>query len=834
MAGSASEKELESPIVGSQHEVQEPRSELLTAADASEKLCMKEMGEAKQKSLTDQQEKPDKAGDDLPEGLRRSERARYPTEKMHALQEEEAKKKEKRLLSMYEKWKSQIRDAREQLKTYMSESELWLLIDELKASREAIMNMYFELRDLTTPSTDIRRRVDTCESVTKEIINIAYGRAIEEEGEFDEKHERRRLHELLRHDCAKSIYGSAASVTSYSRSDHHSVTSSLVAKRADAAAELAVKEANYEMLLEEERQRESIRELEEQQRKALDAQKRELERLQAEREVRAAQAKFKAYKEETERDAAYYTNNERNKEANNVPATAVPSPHVPVPSHGDISSLTQVFQDSIALNRLSVPEPFVFSGDPIRFIEWKAAFTSLVDQRSITPAEKLYYLKKYVSSPARQALDGTFYRSDSEAYQDAWNKLNRRFGQPFAIQRAFRERLSKWPRIQPKDAEALRSFSDFLNACQDAMPHVKGLDILNDCEENQKLVHKLPDWAASRWNRQVTQSLNEQQEFPTFKDFVSFMSAEAEIACNPITSFHALRSSDSSTEKRNPRDGKRNKASVLTTQTVADNENQRSDNENQKFRKAKTPCILCQDAKHQLHACSKFTEMSLVERRNYVKDKKLCYGCLKAGHSAKDCRYRHFCDTCKGRHPTALHDNNYVKERSSPEVGTNQGPAATSLSVAAEGSFNTSMVIPVWVSSKNNPTAEKLVYALLDTQSDTTFIDQEVSDGLDADKRPVKLKLTTMSGKDTVIPSESVSGLRVRGYSSAIQINLPSAYTKECIPINRAHIPTCETAKQWSHLAEIVEEIQPLKDCEVGLLISYNCSRAMAPRQVIP
>ncbi len=143
------------------------------------------------------------------------------------------------------------------------------------------------------------------------------------------------------------------------------------------------------------------------------------------------------------------------------------------------------------------------------------------------------------------------------------------------------------------------------------------------------------------------------------------------------------------------------------------------------------------------------------------------------------------------------------------------------------------MVIPVWVSSKNDLTTEKLVYALLDTQSDTTFIDQEVSDGLDADKYPVKLKLTTMSGKDTVLTSEGVSGLRVRGYSSAVQVDLPVAYTKDCIPVNRSHIPTCETAKQWSHLAEIVDEIQPLKDCVVGLLIGYNCSRAMAPRQVL-
>lgn len=794
------------------------------AGSQHEGPLLKETTEMRQVSQTDLQGKLN----DSPEGPRRSERARNPTEKMRALQVEEAKKREKRLLSTYEQWKLSVRKARDQLKSYMPESELWSHIEVLKKGKQDIMNMYFEIRDLATPSIDVRRRVDTCESVTTEIIIIAHSRAIDDEGEFNEDQERRRLHELLHRDHAKSVYGSAASLISHSKSDQHSMTSSMAAKRVDAAAELAVKETNYEMMVAEERQKRVIRELEDQQRKALEAQRHELERLQAEKEVRAAKAKLKVYNKETEREAADCINIERDKEAENVPVTAVPLSHVATPFHTDISSLAQVFQDSIALNRLPVPEPFVFNGDPIRFTEWKAAFTSLIDQRAITPAEKLYYLKKYVGGPARQVLDGTFFRNDDEAYQDAWNKLNRRFGQPFAIQRAFREKLTNWPRIQPKDAEGLRNFSDFLNACQDAMPHVKGLDILNDCEENQKLVHKLPDWAASRWNRQVTQSLNERQEFPSFKDFAIFVSTEAEIACNPITSLYALRSSDSNTEKRNLRDTKRNKASVLTTHTTSDIMNQKSDH-----RKVKTPCILCQDNRHQLHACPKFTEMLLVERRNYIKEKKLCYGCLKSGHSAKECRHRHFCDNCKGKHPTVLHDYNYGKERSSSEAGSNQGAAATSLCVAGGGSSFTSMVMPVWVSSKNNPTAEKLVYALLDTQSDTTFIDQEVSDSLNTDKYPVKLKLTTMSGINTVLSSESVFGLRVRGYSSAIQVDLPVAYTKDCIPVNRAHIPTCETAKQWSHLREIADEIQPLRDCEVGLLIGYNCSRAMAPRQVI-
>lgn len=46
-------------------------------------------------------------------------------------------------------------------------------------------------------------------------------------------------------------------------SDQYSVTSSLAARRADAAAELAAKKPEYEMMLKEETQKELIWELEE-------------------------------------------------------------------------------------------------------------------------------------------------------------------------------------------------------------------------------------------------------------------------------------------------------------------------------------------------------------------------------------------------------------------------------------------------------------------------------------------------------------------------------------------------------------------------------------------
>lgn len=55
-------------------------------------------------------------------------------------------------------------------------------------------------------------------------------------------------------------------------------------------------------------------------------------------------------------------------------------------------------------------------------------------------------------------------------------------------------KFAAWPKIGPKDSVELRDFSDFLRDCQAAMSQIKSLEVLNDCDESQKLLTKLPEW----------------------------------------------------------------------------------------------------------------------------------------------------------------------------------------------------------------------------------------------------------------------------------------------------------------------------------------------------
>lgn len=56
--------------------------------------------------------------------VRRFVRERIPTGKMLTYQKEESQKAERKLMQAYEKWKAEVRKAREQLKTDISDTQL--------------------------------------------------------------------------------------------------------------------------------------------------------------------------------------------------------------------------------------------------------------------------------------------------------------------------------------------------------------------------------------------------------------------------------------------------------------------------------------------------------------------------------------------------------------------------------------------------------------------------------------------------------------------------------------------------------------------------------------
>ncbi|XP_053363240.1 uncharacterized protein LOC128533064 [Clarias gariepinus] len=810
--------------------------------------------------------------------LRRSKRVKTLTVKGKEMQDEKIKGLQQRFNYIFEKWRICAKSSKQPLSQSepLSEDLLNDIVGDVTGLSVDTQRAYNELRQVTTPDSETRRKVDICVQISKFIVSKAegymQGKIAEEEQDWP--------------DVGSLFESTVCKSHTSDRSSNSSV------KHQEAAAEAAASQAVLKVLEEQEIEQIEIDRLEaEVRRKAveqealvkklrlereteelklrtqreedearikakqeeeyaalqrsLDERKRRLQHLEKVKDLRAAQARMQVYDQMSvteEHNVGITRIITESKALGQVQVSVPPQQEhlfpqaATTPLNDSTAELVKLLAGALNASRIPIPEPSMFSGDPLRYNDWKLSFHTLIDQKNIPENEKIFYLRRYVSGQAKSALDGYFLLGTESAYAAAWKVLDERYGNPFSIAKAYRDKLQTWPKISSKDSIALRDFTDFLRSCEAAMVQIKSLEILNDCNENRNILSKLPDWITACWNRKVTEIEEETNQFPTFSQFVSFLTREAKIACNPVTSLQSLkqREADSLEKFKLPR--QRN-IGVKTLATTSQE-------------KTAFTCLFCKKTKHTLPKCRRFLEKAVTERVKFIQGEKLCFGCLKPGHYSKSCSNRKVCERCNKGHPTCLHEERSKEEQKTPQDETNSSNerpsqknqaqteqliaiATTNRVIRQKGNMQTAAIIPVWLSSKLQPSQEILTYALLDTQSDTTFVLSEVAGTLDVIKEPVKLELSTMTSKTTVIQSQRLKGLQVRGFYSNQRISLPSTFTREFIPANQDHIPTSETAKAWSHLKHLQAEIAPLQECVVGLLIGYNCSQALLPREIV-
>jgi hypothetical protein len=416
----------------------------------------------------------------------------------------------------------------------------------------------------------------------------------------------------------------------------------------------------------------------------------------------------------------------------------------------------------------------------------------------------MYYLKRYVKGKALSAISSFISGSNANAYYDAKAVLDKRYGSSFRISEAYRKKLDEWPKVPPKDGQALRDLSDFLLQCKSNMEAIPELSFLNDKFQKQRLLQLLPDYLISKWNQKVVDYEETHSAFPPFEYFVNFMDTQAQMACHPVTSLEVVKQ-----KKPVPKSAISHSVS----------------------RSGYLECCMCKSG-HRLFECPMFKGLDQSARYQTVLDNRLCFNCLQSGHGARFCTSSHRCQVCSHNHHTLLH-------KSSPEPQVNDS-SSTGQDKANCGSVQhscsgqlCSMIVPVWVSTKSNPSKRWLTYAMLDTQSDASFLSEDVASRLDGKSVSTSLQLSTMTSKQTILKCNKFTDLIIQGYHESEVIELPGSYTRKFIPHNEDHFPTAEIARRWAHLSSIADSIEPSMKCSVGLLIGYNCSEALAPLDVL-
>ena len=513
-----------------------------------------------------------------------------------------------------------------------------------------------------------------------------------------------------------------------------------------------------------------------------------------------------------------------------VTIPAATKPNVPVPK----VQPTEQWVDHSYLNLVPVAEPPVFSGDPSTYLHWRTAFTSLIERRPISPDTKLHLLQRYLSGKALACVRGLFLLDPSIAYEKAKKILDDRYGNPTMLANSFRQSLDEWPKMEGNNSEKLREFSDLLVQCSIAMIVVPGMEILNDKYEIRKLVAKLPQWLLTRWNRKASQYKSENEFYPPFEVFSEFLKYESDLACDPDFSLQSFKSKP--VAKPPPRYQSRSFA------TNSNNTPPKATAKDRTFDKPRRPpsCFYCKK-EHFVSECRDFCKIPKDEQLKLVSDFSLCKRCFRHTklHLHKECRFTVICTICKKNNHLAA--NHIFSNGSLNAKAPAYNPANVTSVTSHAGHLcgnrvqdKSTMIVPVWVSHEDNPNEEVLVYALLDNQSDASFVSSKVATSLHVEGVTVRLALSTMTSDHEFIESKKLSGLSVRGYYSQEKVQLPPVFSRDSIPANRDHIPTPAVANRVPYLRCISSKLIPLQDCDFGLLIGYNCQKALNPRSVIP
>ena len=331
----------------------------------------------------------------------------------------------------------------------------------------------------------------------------------------------------------------------------------------------------------------------------------------------------------------------------------------------------------------------------------------------------------------------------------------------------------------------------------------------------RKVVDKLPNHLQDSWRRKVHKIKESEKRNVRFDDVVSFVDREVQAQTNPT---FGRRKDD------------RAKKSTYTVSATAVTEGASTT----------MACLYCR-GRHFTDLCTDLAKLKWEERREFVTQNRLCFGCLRKGHRFSNCFRKLSCGKCKRLHPTVMHKEESdagTGQRSSVGDSGDQSPSvkngrldvsASEVSAGVKGNSSAMMAI-LPVKMWNADCSRSVVtYAFLDMGSSATFCTPGLLRALDVDGVATQLTMTTATTENQGVSSNLVKGLKISDIEANNVMDLPTSYTLGRIPVDVRDIATSTDLEKWPHLQEVVP--CPL-DAEIEVLIGANCPQALIPLEV--
>lgn len=314
---------------------------------------------------------------------------------------------------------------------------------------------------------------------------------------------------------------------------------------------------------------------------------------------------------------------------------------------------TQVSTNQNVVNQVKLPNLSIptFSGKYDDWLSFYDLFTALIkDNSQLNNVQKFVYLKSALKGEPLELISNLSLTNDN--YEIAIETLKKRYDNKLSIINTHIKNMVDAQAMKRGTAQELRDFitkiKQNINSLETLKVPVKQWDLL--------LLHIFSE--KLDFNTRKAYELEKcSNELPTMKEFIGFLESRA----NALENIPTL-----SETKR--------KISHLATTSNTNT-------------KPMQNCLFCKTSNHTIYKCLKFKALPNPQKRQFVKDNKLCYNCLGTKHSVDQCSSRG-CVVCNKSHHTLLHDTERAPPQFNDNSFKNNATGASHFSRKVQGSEN--------------------------------------------------------------------------------------------------------------------------------------------------
>lgn len=405
------------------------------------------------------------------------------------------------------------------------------------------------------------------------------------------------------------------------------------------------------------------------------------------------------------------------------------------------SSCTKGFKN-FKLPEVKIP---TFSGNYSEWQTFRDLFVGLIhNNKMLDNAQKLYYLKGYLTGDAERLLRNINVTSDN--YTASWAKLEEMYNNKRFLANGVLKRLFNQKSLTVESATEIKRLLSTTSDCLGLIKNL-GIDITSwDILIIYMVSAKLDKDTRKAWELKVASDTSD--DLPTFAQFTDFLTGR----------FRGLENIENKTPVQR---------SAQSCHVVGKVQTELS-------------CPFC-SAAHKVTACKGFAKESNDTRRDFVQKNGLCFICLGSNHSARFCRNAVKCHICKRRHHTLVHPsggsgsvgedagvvqkeaascasrNSISKEDTQKAAVQAEGSTKPIVSCLSTGNCKDTVLIPTaLVKAKSKDGTYRVVRALVDQGSQGSFITESMAQYLGLKKTLTKHRVTGVGGNKTVISNSSV------------------------------------------------------------------------------